>query len=248
MRKRSGESIQWVLIAIHVVTLIRWNYCQKTSQQEMAISGFLSENSNYWPKLLLLWIDKWTGVFFWYFKTVNIQLSEGDNTNFAIRLQFPVSQKHVSLKFQNCVKTHLGHTIPFHEKRGQGRVFCECGLPYQLLRWLGESVVREISSLKQQADCFWKLKYLIKAVALMKGKKNEHCVFLAGLRLHLSRFHRGNTAFTVKSEFPGSQTHGLLQFQSCVKTNLGHTVPFHEKKGQGRVFCDCCLPNCCYLD
>ena len=64
----------------------------------------------------------------------------------------------------------------------------------------------------------------------MKRKKNEHCVFLAGLRLHLSRFHRGNTAFTVKSEFPGSQTHVLLQFQNCVKTNLGHTVPFHEKK------------------
>lgn len=67
MRKRSGESVQWVLTVIHAVTLIRWNYCQKTSQQEMAIRGFLSENSNYWPKLLLLWIDKWTGVFFLVF-------------------------------------------------------------------------------------------------------------------------------------------------------------------------------------
>ena len=28
------------------------------------------------------------------------------------------------------------HSVPFHEKRGQGRVFCECWLPYLSLPWL----------------------------------------------------------------------------------------------------------------
>ena len=50
----------------------------------------------------------------------------GKITPFAIRPQFPDSQKYVSWLFQSCVKTHLGHTVHFHKKRCQERVFGEC--------------------------------------------------------------------------------------------------------------------------
>ena len=52
----------------------------------------------------------------------SIQLSQRENTSFANRPQFPGSQKYVSLQFQICVNILAGHNVPFHEKRGQGRV------------------------------------------------------------------------------------------------------------------------------
>ena len=58
------------------------------------------------------------------FKAVTLQHSLGEDTSFAIRPQFPGLQKHVSLQFQSCVKTFLGHTVQIHEKRCQVRVFC----------------------------------------------------------------------------------------------------------------------------
>ena len=67
------------------------------------------------------------------FESESNQLSQGENIAFAIRPQFPGSLKHGSLKSQSCVKTHPGQTILFDEKRGQGRMFCECSLPYLLL-------------------------------------------------------------------------------------------------------------------
>ena len=69
------------------------------------------------------------------FETAAIHLSEEENTDFTIRLQFQVSKKSVSLHFQSCINTHLGHTVPLHGKNNQGRVFCECWLPYLLLPW-----------------------------------------------------------------------------------------------------------------
>ena len=70
----------------------------------------------------------------------------------------------------------------------------------------------------------------------MKGKMNQ-CIFLVSLRLKLSTFHwRKILLFSIRSPFTGSQNGVFLQFQSCVKTILGHAVPCHEKKGQGRVF------------
>ena len=58
------------------------------------------------------------------FEAATIQHSQGENTDFILRPQFPCLQKQVSLHFQSFVKTHLGHTIPFHEKRDRGRLFC----------------------------------------------------------------------------------------------------------------------------
>ena len=52
------------------------------------------------------------------FVAVIIQVSQGKNPPFAIRPQFPSSQKHVSQQLQSCVKTPLGHSVTFHQKRG----------------------------------------------------------------------------------------------------------------------------------
>jgi len=59
------------------------------------------------------------------FEAATIQLAQGENTAIAIRLQSTGSQKYVFLQFLSCVKILLGPALPFHEKRGQGRGFCE---------------------------------------------------------------------------------------------------------------------------
>ena len=51
------------------------------------------------------------------FYAENIHLSLGGNTSFAIRPQFPGSQKQVCLYYQRCAKTLLRHSIPFLEKK-----------------------------------------------------------------------------------------------------------------------------------
>ena len=94
-------------------------------------------------------------------------------------------------------KDLIGYTVPFHEKTGQRRVFCECWLPYLLLPWLGTAVTlkwcchatsqKEVtSSLVLFCLVFRKLQNLTEAIVL-KRKMNQ-CVFLAGLRLELSSF------------------------------------------------------------
>ena len=60
------------------------------------------------------------------FEAGTLRLSPGKYIAFAIRPQFPGSLKHGSLKFQSCVKTNLGCTVPFYEKRYQGIPVCEC--------------------------------------------------------------------------------------------------------------------------
>ena len=64
-----------------------------------------------------------------------------ENIAFTKRAQFAGSKRHVSYLFKKCVKTHLQHSIPFHEERCQRRVFCECWLLYLFLHWLDESVL-----------------------------------------------------------------------------------------------------------
>ena len=58
-------------------------------------------------------------------ETENILPPQDENIAFIISADFPSSQNHVSWLFQSCVKTHLGDTVPFHEKIFQERVFCE---------------------------------------------------------------------------------------------------------------------------
>ena len=59
------------------------------------------------------------------FEAATIQIAQGENTANAIKLQSTGSQKYVFLKLQSYVKILLGPAPPFHEKRGQGRVFRE---------------------------------------------------------------------------------------------------------------------------
>ena len=116
----SRKSVLRVLTAIPVVTLMRWNCTIR----------WLS--SNRWQAACLFWttqiIDKnccnkeknEPEYFSGRFKAATIQLSQEENSASFIRPQFPVHEKSVSLMFQSCVKTHLGHTLPSHEKKRSG--------------------------------------------------------------------------------------------------------------------------------
>jgi len=129
--------------------------------------------------------------FYCWFQAVCIQLSQWENMTFVIRPQFPDLQVHVSLKFQSYVKTILGHTVTFHEKRGEGRDFCVCWLPYLLLPWIGKTLLSDDFPKRsgKQPLSFRRLKYLTTVVVVIKRKMNQ-CVFQAGLTVHLSSFHR----------------------------------------------------------
>jgi len=50
--KRSGERVLWILTAINVATLLRWNVLSDDFRVKSEKEPFLPENSNTWPKLL----------------------------------------------------------------------------------------------------------------------------------------------------------------------------------------------------
>ena len=50
------------------------------------------------------------------------------------------------------------------------------------------------------------------------------------------------TSFPISPQIPGSQKHVFVQFQSCIKTLLEHTVQFHENRGQKMVYLEYWLP------
>ena len=60
----------------------------------------------------------------------------------------------------------------------------------------------------------------------------------ATLQLSLGEY----TTFAIRSQFPRSEEHVPLKFQSCVKIFLGNIEPFHGKTCQKSVFCQCWLP------
>ena len=140
--KRSRESVLWVLTAIPVVTLIRWNYTVRWLTKKKWQAAWFSQKTQE--------IDHICGdnegknepaCFSGKFKAAIIQLSLGGNTCFATRPQFPGSQKHVFWLFQCGVKIHPGQIVQVQKKRCQERMLCECELPYLLLPWLVESVL-----------------------------------------------------------------------------------------------------------
>ena len=164
---------------------------------------------------------------------LRVQISSinwGEITSFAIRPQFPDSQKHVSWLFQSCVKTHLGHTVHFHKKRYQESV------QWMLLTISVVTLMRWKCTMKwfpsrnwQAACCFQKIQKLDQICC--NEEKNEPVCFsgkLKGVTIQLSQWE--NTSFSIRSQSPDSQKHVSLQFQSCVKRLLGHRVPFLEKR------------------
>ena len=107
-------------------------------------------------------------------------------------------------------------------------------------------------NMKWQTACFFhKTQIHNQSCCLMKRKMNQ-CVFLAGLKLQLSRFKRGKSYFGISPQLSVSPKLVSLQFPNCVKTLLGNTMPFHGKIYQGRVFGECSdsvdCHTCCYLD
>ena len=74
---------------------------------------------------------------------------------------------------------------------------------------------------------FRKLKNFAKDVVMKK--KNEPVWFFDKLKAaSLQLLQWENTSFSIRCQFPGSQKHVFLQFQSCAKRLLGNVVPFHE--------------------
>ena len=50
------------------------------------------------------------------------------------------------------------------------------------------------------------------------------------------------TSFAISPQIQSSQKKVFVQFQSCIKTLLGHTVQFHGNRGQKIVYLECWLP------
>ena len=152
------------------------------------------------------------------------------------------SQKHVSLHFQSSVKTLLWNDVPFLEKRRQGTVFYGCWPPYLLLLWLGEILWSDDFPAKSWRHAFYfrKLNMVNKAV-VMKRKMKKY-VFLASLRLQLCSLYWGKYFFCHKFPVPRFTKSCFPVISELCKDLIGYTVPFHEKTGQRRVFCECWLP------
>ena len=171
------------------------------------------------------------------------QLPKVKNTTFTIRAQFPGSQKHVSWLFQSCIKTHLWHSGPFHEKGCQGSVLWVLTAisVVTLIRWF--CTVRQPPNKKWQAACFfWKTQKLNQNCCCHEEKNEPVCFsgrFEAGI---IQLINVENTCFTIRAQFPVSQKHVSWQLQSCLKIHLGHIVPFHEKRCQGRLFSENWFP------
>ena len=75
-------------------------------------------------------------------------------------------------------------------KNFQGRVFCEGLLPKSLLPWLGETVLPDgfLVCSGKHPFYFIKLNIMTRGVFVMQIKMSQ-CVFLARVKLQLSRFH-----------------------------------------------------------
>ena len=173
-----------------------------------------------------------------------IQLSLVKNIDFTIRSLLPDSQKQVSWLFKSSVKTDLGNIIPFLERRGQRGVFCEGWLPYLLLPLLNVRVLSDDFPPRNQKHPFYfrKFKIITKVLVVMKKKIEQVCFSgkfeVATIQLLLHEC----TSFTIRPQIPGSKKHAFMQFQSCIRTLLGHTVQIHENRGQRTVYLECWLP------
>ena len=188
--KRSGDSVLWVLSTISVVNLIKWIctirwFSSKSGKQFVSLWKLES-----WEYLLLYNERNEPVCFSGRFEATAFELSQLENTSLAIRPQCGSSQKHVSLHFQNFVRTplYLHCTIPREEGLGENVLWVLTAIPVVTLsRWI--CTFKWLPSNKWQVTCFFlKTKTFTKFVVLMKREINQ-LAFLAGLRLQLSRSH-----------------------------------------------------------
>ena len=180
MRKSSEESVLWVLTTINVITLTRWicSVMWLPSKKWQAAVSFSKLKKV--TKVVVLWWEIWTRVLA-FLSSLRLQLSSCYRVKILVLPSTPKLgfTKVCFPAYQSCVKTLLGCIVRFHEKRGQGRVFCECWLPYPLLPWLTETVFSNDFSARsgKKPVSLVKLKYLIKTVVEVK-KKSTSVFFL----------------------------------------------------------------------
>ena len=131
-------------------------------------------------------------------KAAIIQLPQVENISFTKGTKFLGSLKHVYWKSQSCVKTNLGHTVSFYEKRSQGSALCKCGLPYLLLLWLGEN---DLLAWRWYPSYFRKLN--IMNIVVMQ--KNEPVYFSGKCKTATIQISLGEyIAFAIRPQFPCS--------------------------------------------
>ena len=115
-------------------------------------------------------------------------------------------------------RQHLGHTVPFHEKIYQGRVFCGYWLPYLLLLSLVEIILSDEFSAPSHKHCFHfrKLNIMPKSAVVVK-RNMSLCISHASFGLKLSRFLWGKILFwPLSPNIVIHKKYGSLQFWSCV--------------------------------
>ena len=121
-------------------------------------------------------------------------------------------------------------TIPWEKWSGKTVVWLLTTISVVAISW--NCAVRGLLSREYHADCLIQTTWIPHKIVVMKSKMNQ-CAFLAGLRLQLSCFHRWKYCFYHQAPITRFKKHVFFQFQSCVDC-LGHIVPFHEKRGQGK--------------
>ena len=149
--KRSGDSVQWVLTAISIVTMISW----KDTVRWLPSNLFVLENSNTWPKLSLLWKEKWTRVFLWQVWGSNYPGFTGGM--YCLFTQAPIPRftkscfPEVSEVCKDTPGTH--RTIPGAVRSGEHVLWVFTGIiVVTLIRW--NCTVRWLPSKTWQAACY----------------------------------------------------------------------------------------------
>ena len=169
--------------------------------------------------------------FYGKIKTATIQPSLWGNIYFAIRPQFPGSQKKCFLRFSElCKDTPRKHcTIPWEERTVESALWVLNAVAFVTqIRW--NSTVRWLPSEKWQAACFFQNSQELDQSCCSNEVKTESVCFSGRLETeNILPPQVENIAFIIRANFPSSQNHVSWLFQSCVKTQVGLSVPFQMR-------------------
>ena len=105
----------------------------------------------------MLWREKRTKLFSWKFYGCKYPAFSRGKYFFCHQVPIPRITKTCSPDVSELCKDMARTPCPIPWKRGQGRVHCECWLPYLLLPCLGEIVVLrdDFQTKKWKAACFF---------------------------------------------------------------------------------------------
>lgn len=159
-------------------------------------------------------------------------------------------KKKASLQFLCCVKTFLGYSVPFHEKRSESVLWVFASIPVvTLIRW--NCTVRWLLSKKRPTAWYFQKTQILgeKAVCCNEGR-NDLMAFLAGV-ITIPSFYSGKILFLPSG--PNFQVHTnrfLCMFRALRKDTLDTLYNFIKKKKEVREKY-CVSFNChtsCYPD